>query len=630
VSANSVVKWAWAPSPEQLAAANVVRLARALDGGDYPELHRLSLDDPDRFWRAVVADLELELARPWDAVLDDSRGIEWTTWFGGARLNLAHACLHVWAERTPAAVAAVFRGEDGEREELTFAELSDRVVRLAEALAALGVEAGDRVAIYLPMCPDAAVASHACAHLGAIQVPIFSGFAAPAVVQRLQDSRAKVVLTADWSLRRGKRVPMRETIEEALGAAPDVEHVVVWRREERRWDAELGPGTRPPVEVDAEHPYLLAYTSGTTGRPKGALHVQGSFLLSIAREAAYQSDIRAGDRVLFATDMGWIMGPWTVVGAGALGATVVYLEGAPDWPDDRLWRHVEEERVTMLGVSPTLVRALIPKGIPATDLSSLRSITTTGEPWNAGPYDWLNEHVAGGGSIPIVNISGGTEVGACFLSVTPMAPTKPCSLGFPALGQAMDVYSPEGKPLLGEVGELVCTRPWPGMTRGIWGDDERYLETYWRRFPGVWTHGDWASIDADGYWFLHGRSDDTLNIAGKRIGPAELESAALDHPGVAEAAAIGVPHEVKGEVAWLFCALKPGEEPDPDGVKAVVAAALGKAFAPERVLFVGALPKTRSAKIVRRAVRAKALGEDPGDLSTLENPEALEEIEDAV
>ena len=628
--ANSDVNYAWTPSAEQLEHANVVRLARALGCDDYAALHRVSVEEPDRFWRAVAADLELELARPWDAVLDDSRGIEWTTWFQGARLNLATACVHAWAARTPDAIAAVFAGEDGHRDEWTFAELSLRVTQLAEALVALGVGAGDRVAIYLPMCPDAAVASHACAHVGAVQVPIFSGFAAPAVVQRLQDSEAKVVLTADWSYRRGRRTPMRETIDEALRSAPSVEHVVEWSRAERSWNAELGPGELPPLEVEAEHPYLLAYTSGTTGRPKGALHVQGGFLLSIAREAAYQTDVHAGDRVLFATDMGWIMGPWTVVGAGAVGATVIYLEGAPDWPDDRLWRLVEAERVTMLGVSPTLVRALIPKGEPATDLSSLRAITTTGEPWNAGPYDWLNEHVAGGGRIPIVNISGGTEVGACFLSVTPMAPTKPVSLGFPALGQAMDVYGPGGTPLRGEVGELVCTRAWPGMTRGIWGDDERYLETYWRRFPGVWTHGDWASVDEDGYWFLHGRSDDTLNIAGKRIGPAELESAALDHPSVAEAAAIGVPHEVKGETAWLFCALKPGAEQDPEGIKAAVAAALGKPFAPDRILFVSALPKTRSAKIVRRAVRAKALGEDPGDLSTLENPDVLEEIEPAV
>ena len=622
--------WAWTPSKEQLESANVVRLARALGCNDYTALHRVSVEEPDRFWRALVADLDLRLMRPWDAVLDDSRGIEWTTWFRGARLNVADACVHRFGRERPEELAAVFAPEEGERRELTFAQLSREVTRLAEALVALGVEAGDRVALYLPMCPEAAVASHACAHIGAVQVPIFSGFAAPAVVQRLQDSGAKVVIAADWSYRRGKRVPMRETIEEARRSTPSLEHVVEWRREDGSWSVELGPGDLPPLEVEAEHPYLLAYTSGTTGRPKGALHVQGSFLLSIAREAAYQADIRAGDRILFSTDMGWIMGPWTVVGAGALGAAVVYMEGAPDWPADRIWRLVEEERVTMLGVSPTLIRALIPKGEPTADLSSLRAITTTGEPWNAGPYDWLNEHAAGGGRIPIVNISGGTEVGACFLSVTPMAPTKAVSLGFPALGQAMDVYGPDGEPVRGEVGELVCTRAWPGMTRGIWGDDERYLETYWRRFPGVWTHGDWASVDEDGYWFLHGRSDDTLNIAGKRIGPAELESAALDHPSVAEAAAIGVPHAVKGEVAWIVCALKPGAEEDADGIKAAVGAALGKAFAPERVVFVSALPKTRSAKIVRRAVRATAVGEDPGDLSSLENPETLDEIAHAV
>ncbi|MDQ3672230.1 MAG: AMP-binding protein, partial [Actinomycetota bacterium] len=589
-------------------------------------LHRVSVEEPDRFWRAVRDDLEIPLARDWNAVLDDSRGIEWTTWFEGARLNLAHACVHRWADERPDELAAVFQGEDGTRDEWTFAALSLEVVQLAEALAALGVGPGDRIAIYMPMCPEVAVASHACAHIGAVQVPIFSGFAAPAIVQRLRDSEAKVVITADYSLRRGARVPMRETIDEAARESASVEHVVEWSRGDRAWNVELGPGELPALEVESEAPYLLAYTSGTTGKPKGALHVQGGFLLSIAREAAYQSDLRAGDRVLFATDMGWIMGPWTVVGAGAVGAAVVYMEGAPDWPEDRLWRLVESERVTMLGVSPTLVRALIPKGEPAADLSSLRAVTTTGEPWNRGPYDWLSEHVCGGGRIPIVNISGGTEVGACFLGVSVMAPTKPCSLGFPAMGQDMDVFDDSGRSVRGQVGELVCRRPWPGMTRGIWRDPERFIETYWTRFPGVWTHGDWASVDEDGYWFLHGRSDDTLNIAGKRIGPAELESAAVNHAAVAEAAAIGVPHEVKGEVPWLFCVLWPGEEALREDVALAVTDELGKAFKPERVLFVSALPKTRSAKIVRRAVRATALGEDPGDLSTLENPDSLEEI----
>jgi acetyl-CoA synthetase len=634
--------FAWQPSPAELASANVARLARALGCAEYDELHAVSIDEPDRFWRAVVADLGIPLDRDWDAVLDDSRGIEWTTWFVGARLNVADACVHRWARETPEREAAVWVPEEGERRSLTWAELSRDVRRLAEALRELGIGEGDAVGTYLPMAPEAAVAAHACAHVGAVQVPIFSGFAGPAVSSRLADSGAKLVLTADASYRRGKLVPMKEVLDEALVDAPSVERVLVWRRtgvacpmtpgRDSWWeDAVAGqPGTLEPVSIESETPYLLAYTSGTTGRPKGAVHVQGGFLLSIARETAYQADLRPGDRVLFSTDMGWIMGPWTVVGAMACGATVVFMEGAPDRPSDRVWRIVADERVTMLGVSPTLVRALIPHGEPDADLSSLRTVVTTGEPWNRGPYDWLDEHVCGRGRIPIVNCSGGTEVGACFLSVTMLRPTKPCSVGFPALAEDMDVFDDEGRPVRSEVGELVCKRAWPGMTRGIWGDPERYLETYWRRFPGVWTHGDWASVDDDGYWFLHGRSDDTLNIAGKRIGPAELESAAVGHPAVAEAAAVGIPHEVKGEVAWLYCVLAPGAHAAPDEIAAAVAHELGKAFAPDRVLFVSALPKTRSAKIVRRAVRARALGQDPGDLSTLENPEALEEIARAV
>jgi acetyl-CoA synthetase len=636
----------WQPDPEQVAQANLTRLARRLGVDGYHAVHRLSVEEPDTFWPAVVDDLGLRFAQPWEQVLDTSRGIEWATWFTGGKLNVAWNCVHRWAESEHAdEEAAVWASEDGERTEMTWRELSDAVYALAEGLASLGIGEGDAVAIFLPMSPQVAIASHACAHLGAVQVPIFSGFAAPAIAARLADARAKALITADASLRRGHIVPMKAVADEALEGAPSVTHTVVWRRagledvpmrfgRDRWWD-DLVDGTSrrvAPVEVDSEHAYLLAYTSGTTGRPKGALHVQGGFLVSIAREAAYQTDVKRGDRVHFATDMGWIMGPWTVVGAGACGAAVVYAEGAPDFPSDRLWKLIEAERVTMLGVSPTLIRALVSHGDPDADTSSLRAICTTGEPWNRDPYLWLFDRV-GGGRAPIVNISGGTEVGACFLSTCITEPVKPVALGFPALGMDMDVFDAEGRPVRGEVGELVCKRPWPGMTRGIWHDDERYLDSYWRRFPGVWTHGDWASIDDDGYWFLHGRSDDTLNIAGKRIGPAELESAAVAHRAVAEAAAIGVPHDVKGEVAWIFCVLKPTDEPSPALSREVadtVADELGKAFKPDRILFVEALPKTRSAKIVRRAVRAKALGTDPGDLTSLENPEALDQIEAAV
>ena len=616
----------WRPDGQTVEHANVTRLLRRAGSRDYQALVRRSWEEPDWFWPLVVDDLGLEFARPWEHVLDTSRGPEWATWFDGGRVSIPHNCVHRWAARRPDAAAAVGLAEDGARRTLSFSELARDVTRLAEELAALGVVPGDRVAIFLPMSPEVAVASHAVAHLGAIQVPVFSGFAAPAVAQRLRASEAKVVITQRESRRRGRPVPMLEILEEALERAPSVEHVVL-----APFELDHRPGELAAAEVDSETPYLLTYTSGTTGAPKGVVHVQGGFLVSIAREAAYQSDVKPGDRVHFSTDLGWIMGPWTVVGCGALGATVVYAEGAPDFPDQRTWDLIESERVTMLGISPTLTRALAPRGDPTADLSSLRTITTTGEPWNRDPYLWLFERV-GGGRAPIVNISGGTEVGACFLSTCITEPIKPVALGFPALGEDLDVFDGDGKPVRGEVGELVCKRPWPGMTRGIWRDAERYLDAYWRRFDGVWTHGDWASVDEDGYWFLHGRSDDTLNIAGKRIGPAELESAAVAHPSVAEAAAIGVPHDVKGEVPWLFCVASPGADADDEleaEVAASVARELGKAFKPDRVVFVSALPRTRSAKIVRRAVRARVLGVDPGDLSGLENPEALAEIEQA-
>ncbi len=636
----------WRPSEEVLERANVVRLMHRLEARDYWELVRVSQDEPERFWAAAVDDMGLEFSRRWDRVVDLSRGPEWATWFVGGKLNLAWNCVHRWAEGPRAeAAAGVWEAEDGERHQLTYAQLSRAVTKFAEALVALGVEPGDRVAYFLPMSPEVQIVSHACAHVGAIQVPIFSGFAAPAVAQRLQHSEAKVVVTADGSLRRGREVPMKEIVDEALRESPSVEHVVVWRRLGRDdvpmragrdlFDAEAmhdRPGELEPLQVESEHPYLLTYTSGTTGQPKGVLHVQGGFLVSITREVAYQADAKPEDVIHFVTDMGWIMGPWEVVGGNALGCTVVFAEGAPDYPAaDRLWSLVEHERVSILGLSPTLVRALIPHGaelVERHDLSSLRVLVTTGEPWNPEPYRWLHEHV-GGGRCPIINCSGGTEVGACFLSPTVAIPIKACSLGGPALGMAMDVVDAEGRPVRGEVGELVCRKPFPGMTRGFWRDPERYLDTYWRRLPGIWVHGDWASIDEDGYWYLHGRSDDTLNIAGKRVGPAELESAVVGHPAVAEAAAVGVPHDVKGEVAWIFCALVPGQESShelEEELRALVGRELGKAFTPERIFFVPALPKTRSAKIVRRAVRAKALGTDPGDLSSLENPEALDEI----
>jgi acetyl-CoA synthetase len=639
----------WRPSEELVDRANVTRFMRANRIGSYQELVDRSVQDIEWFWDAVVKDLDIEFYEPYRAVLDTSEGKPWAKWFVGGSLNLAHNCVDRWAARTPERPAVVWEGEEGRTRTVTYGELKEMADGLASGLRALGIERGDTVGIFMPMVPEIVAATLACAKLGAIYLPIFSGYAADAVATRLRDAEAKTLLTADGYLRRGVAVRMKEIADDAVAAAPSVRHLVVWDRlgrddlpwddgRDHRWADVVGSGDGPGFEnerLDPEHPLFVAYTSGTTGRPKGSVHVHGGFLVKIAAEVAYQADLHPGETVFWVTDLGWIMGPWEIVGAGALGGTVFLYDGAPNAPHpDRIWDVVERHRIEVLGVSPTLIRALIPSGnehVRKHDLTSLRILGSTGEPWNPEPYLWLLKEV-GGGRCPIINISGGTEVGACFLSPYPINELKACTLRGPSLGMDVDVWDAGGQPVPpGEVGELVCKQPWPGMTRGIWKDPQRYLDTYWSRWPDVWVHGDWASVDEDGFWFLHGRSDDTMNVAGKRVGPAEVESALIHHPAVAESAAVGVPHEVKGEAIWCFVVTKPGSERD-DRLAAELAAMvvqhLGKSFKPSRIMFVQELPKTRSAKIMRRTLRAAALGEDPGDLSSLENPGALDRIRD--
>jgi len=637
----------WRPTKEYLERANVTRFMRTHGIATYEELLARSVGDVAWFWDAVVKDLGIEFFEPYSEVLDTSGGIEWATWFGGGSVNLAHNCVDRWAERTPDAVAVLWEGEEGEVRRVTYRELRELSDRLANGLASLGIAKGDAVGIFLPMAPEAVAAVMACAKLGAMWLPIFSGFGADAVAQRLQDAGARLLVTADGFPRRGKTVRMKEVADRAVASSPTVAHVVVWSRlgrddspwtEDRdvRWDELLSaqPSSFETERLDPEHPLFIAYTSGTTGRAKGAVHVHGGFLVKIAEEVAYQVDLGPGEILFWVSDLGWIMGPWEIVGATALGSTVFLYDGAPNHPrPDRIWDMVERHRITTLGVSPTLIRALIPAGegeVRKHDLSSLRILASTGEPWNPEPYRWFFETV-GWGKLPIINLSGGTEIGACFLSPLPICDLKACTLRGPALGMDVDVFGPDGKPVArGEVGELVCKQPWPAMTRGVWGDPERYLDTYWRRWPGVWVHGDWASVDEDGFWFLHGRSDDTMSVAGKRLGPAEVESILAGHPAVAESAVVGIPDPVKGEAIWCFVVAKPGADTGDslaDELSGLVAQDLGKAFKPSRIVFVPELPKTRSAKIVRRAIRATVAGEDPGDLSSLENPSAIEAIE---
>ena len=620
----------WTPPDDAMATTNVGRFMTAQGIDRFEDLVRRSIDEPEWFWDAAVQFLGLEFAEPYDKVLDVSDGIPWARWFTGGKLNFAANCLRHPPDRT----AIVWEGEDGETRSWTYGDLRSQTELIADRLRRGGVGVGDRVGIYMPMIPETVAALLAVAHLGAVFLPLFSGYGADAVATRLQDAEAKSLVTVDSVLRRGKAIDMAATAEEAAAQCPTVTHLLTVPRlgfGGGGWFGNIGNAE----VVDSEHPLFIAYTSGTTGRPKGAVHVHGGWLAKVAEEGAFQTDVRDGDTLFWFTDMGWIMGPWEVTAALANGATLALYEGAPDYPGpDRLWQYVERHRVTVLGISPTLVRALMPHGeepVRAHDVSSLRVLGSTGEPWNEKPWRWFFE-VVGGGRCPVINISGGTEVGACFLSPHPVEPLKPMSLGGPSLGMAVDVYNDSGQPVRGEVGELVCTKPWPGMTRGLYRNPERYLETYWSRWPDVWVHGDWASIDEDGDWFLHGRSDDTIKVAGKRLGPAEVESILVSHPSVVEAAAVGIPDEVKGESLWCFVVPKAGTDESPElrgELCDLVAERLGKSFRPSQVRFTDALPKTRNAKVLRRAVRAVQTGKDLGDVSALEDPSTIEAIKAA-
>jgi acetyl-CoA synthetase len=574
--------------------------------------------------------------------------VPWATWFGGGKLNLVWNCVDRWAHSDAKdRPALIGESETGEVSGLTFKQLHKQVDRVAAGLLEMGVGKGDAVGVFMPMRPEAVVAAYGIAKIGAIYMPIFSGFAPHAVAARLNDCKAKAVFTADGTWRRGKHGLMKQAADEAVADTPSVERMIVLENlgvdmpmtdgRDVTWRDFTAPHDHVHLdcdEMDPEDPFMIAYTSGTTGNPKGAVHVHGGFLVKIASEVAYQTDLHAGEVFDWITDMGWIMGPLSMVGSHALGATMVMYEGAPDFPEpDRVWASVERHRVNMLGISPTLIRALKTHGdewVEKHDLSSLRILGSTGEPWNPEPYEWLRRVAARGGEVPIINISGGTEVGACFLSPYPVEDIKVCSLGAASLGMDVDVFDSGGNPVRGEVGELVCKQPWPAMTRGIWGDPDRYIDTYWSTFDGVWRHGDWAKIDEDGQWFLLGRSDDTINVAGKRLGPAEVESVLVSHPEVAESAVVGVPDETKGEAVWCFV-VAPGADQSLTGeLSELVAHELGRPFKPSRVVLVEALPKTRSAKILRRAVRAIAVGDDPGDMSSAENPQALDGIRSAL
>jgi acetyl-CoA synthetase len=608
----------WEPAREFIEQTNVWRFMERLGFSDREAFLRFSREQPERFWDEIMREMRVEWFEPYTRVLDASRGPEWTQWFLGGRLNIAHDCLDRWAD-DPARIACIWEGENGETRTVTFAELRTEANRVANLLTGLGIEAGDRVALCLPMLPEILSILYGCFKIGAVVVPIFAGFGTGAIATRLQDAGARVLFTADQLERRGKALPLAEKTPR------DSEHTIVLRRHARGIPGmEEYSAEAPTASLESEARAFILYTSGTTGRPKGAVHTHAGCLAQMGKEIWLGFDHRPEDRFFWLSDIGWMMGPWTILGNHLFGGAIFLYDGAPDYPGPmRLWEMIERHGITTFGISPTAIRLLSKSAGDLPPMESLRLLGSTGEPWDEAAWMWYFERV-GRRRCPIINISGGTEIVGSFLFPLPIQELKPCSLGGPAPGMATEVVDENGAPVRGRKGYLVCTKPAPSMTRGIWNDPERYIETYWSRFPGMWYHGDWASVDEDGHWFVHGRADESMNVAGRKVGPAEVEEAMMQHPGVAEAAVIGVPDELKGEAIVGYAVAKPGTAVDASAVCATVVEVLGPTFRPREVLVVAELPKTQSGKIVRRLMRQKYLGEPLGDLSTVANPWALQ------
>jgi len=655
-SLDEVDEVVYRPPEGAMEATNAYAFMREYGIEDYDELIERTTRDvgPESglewFWDVLPEHLGVEFYEPYDRVCDDDGGPAFTDWYVGGELNLAHNVLDRHARPDADArnrVALLWEGEPGGVRELTFHELHREANRVANALEARGVGVGDTVALYMPMVPEVASILYGCFKLGAIAVPIFSGFGVDATATRIDDAGARVLFTGDGFYRRGEPVRLKATADEAIERVGHVEHTIVYDRlgddaatrdRDESWADAVGSQSSAydTTALPSDAPAMLLYSSGTTGRPKGIVQTHAGVQMQTAKEIHFSFDHRPGDRFFWVSDIGWMMGPWTLVGNHTFGGTVFVYEGAPDHPaPDRYWEMIDRHGISVFGISPTAIRALRSHGeapLEGHDLSTLRLLGSTGEPWDPESWRWFLETV-GGGEIPIINISGGTEICGCFLMPLPGQPLKPTTLGRPGLGMDVDVVDVDGDPVgPGERGYLVARSSCPSMTASLWSGDERYLEEYWSTWEGLWDHGDWAERDADGFWFLHGRADDVLNVAGRRVGPAEVEGALMDHPAVNQAAAVGVPDGTTGTAVVAYVVPEAGVDADDDLRAALgeqVATAFGRPFRPREVLFVDAFPMTQSGKVVRRLIRAVHLGEKPGDLSSIENPEALEAVADA-
>ncbi|CAM3731496.1 acetate--CoA ligase [Deinococcus frigens] len=609
---------------------------------EYDRRYRQSLDDPDAFWGEVAG--ELEWMKPWDQVLD------WrephARWFVGGQTNLAYNALDRQVERGLGDKRAfIWEGEDSEVRTLTYAELLSQVKRAANALLALDVQSGDRVTLYLPLIPEAAVAMLACARIGAVHSVVFGGFSVSALADRINDCQSKVLITADAGQRRGGLVNLKANADDAAAKAPGLERMLVVNRADSHppmkegrdvwWHEALAAAhdEHEAAPLDSDHPLFVLYTSGSTGKPKGVLHTTGGYMVGTYLTTGTVFDLKDDDVFWCTADVGWVTGhSYSVYGPLLNGATVVLYEGAPNYPDwGRFWDIVQKHKVTILYTAPTAIRALMRQGdeIPAKyDLSSLRLLGSVGEPINPQAWVWY-ARVIGGDRCPVVDTWWQTETGSIMLTTLPGAhPAKPGSAGLPMYGIEPAIMTRDGQELgPDEGGLLVIKRPWPSMLRTVYGDDERYCKTYWGEIPHVYFAGDGARRDADGYITVVGRVDDVLNVSGHRLGTMEIESALVAHPSVAEAAVVGRPDDIKGESVVAFVLTQGGQTVDPKELRAYVTREIGALARPDAIYIADALPKTRSGKIMRRFLRQIAAGKEiQGDTSTLEDPAVLERL----
>jgi len=649
------------PDPSQIQASNLKRFMDANGVDTLDALQERSTNDIGWFWDAVLKDLDIRFRKPYTEIVKIDEHPAFAQWCVNGRMNIVDNLLDKWLEspETASREALRYESEEGEVQVFTYQDVARETARVAEALRKDGFGAGDAIGLFMPMTPELLFAFLAIIKVGGVILPLFSGYGPRAVATRLQDAGAVALFTCNAFPRRGRPVDLKSVADEALKQCPAVRRVIVHERLldsdwSRLSDRDVsyaafveGMATQSPTaDTLAEDPMMIIYTSGTTGRPKGAVHTHCGFPIKGAQDMYHAMDVRPGDTMYWMSDMGWMMGPWLVFGTMAIGATMVFSDGAPDFPDPgRLWRMVESHGITHLGLSPVLIRALMARGpqpVQEADLSGLRAVGSTGSPWDPASWNWTFEHVLDS-SKPILNYCGGTEISGGYVCGNFLQPLKPCAFSGPVPGMATDIVNEHGDSIREAVGEVVIRQPWIGMTRGFWNDPDRYLESYWNRFPGIWVHGDFAAVDKDGCWFILGRSDDTIKVAGKRLGPAEVEAIVNADSDVVESAAVGVPHPVKGQEVGLF--VVPGEGfpwdesiPDRDGaieslrtrLQGAVIAELGKPLKPAFLRFTTALPKTRNAKVMRRLIQAVHEERDMGDVSSLENPATLDAIRNAI